>query len=281
MSPVKGFVGDVWKMAVACASGAFLLSLVIGLVAGNPFGVVILRAFLLAVLFAGLGAGLRLVVKAYLPELAASSPADEAGRADAAVPGSAERAAEGGLGAAERRGAAVDILLPDDDGLRRQAYGGGGRPARGRQAEPGAAGDIEGGDEGLAASLGEDFMTQGDTPGLPELAEELDEELRRGAFAGGGRQPCWSAIGGGRSGGTGPGRGASAGHAGSPGRSRFSPRPRRAGCPGREACRPPRAAPAARGGETPEDAVRNALSGQDPSTLARAIRTVLKNEEKG
>jgi hypothetical protein len=34
-------------------------------------------------------------------------------------------------------------------------------------------------------------------------------------------------------------------------------------------------------GERPVDAVKDVLGGQDPSTLARAIRTVLKKEEKG
>jgi hypothetical protein len=35
------------------------------------------------------------------------------------------------------------------------------------------------------------------------------------------------------------------------------------------------------GEKTPEDAVRGAVSEQDPATLARAIRTVLKRDEKG
>ena len=33
--------------------------------------------------------------------------------------------------------------------------------------------------------------------------------------------------------------------------------------------------------DTPEDAMRGKLGGQDPATLARAIRTVLKRDEKG
>src|SRR5208337_2191897 len=91
----------------------------------NPFGVVVARALLLAVLFAGLGAGLRFVIKRYLPELLGSSSstaADGAGAAETAM-GRAERSSG-------NRGAAVDIVLQDDEGLRRQAYGGpgGGRP---------------------------------------------------------------------------------------------------------------------------------------------------------
>ena len=34
-------------------------------------------------------------------------------------------------------------------------------------------------------------------------------------------------------------------------------------------------------GERPEDALRGAVSGQDPATIARAIRTVLKRDDKG
>ena len=35
------------------------------------------------------------------------------------------------------------------------------------------------------------------------------------------------------------------------------------------------------GRETPGDAMRGAVSAQDPATLAKAIRTVLKRDEKG
>jgi len=37
----------------------------------------------------------------------------------------------------------------------------------------------------------------------------------------------------------------------------------------------------ASGGDSPQDAVKGSLSGQDPATLARAIRTVLSKDEKG
>jgi hypothetical protein len=275
MSPVKDFVGDFWKIAAACAGGAFLLSLVIGLFAGNPFGVVIFRAFLLAVLFAGLGAGLRFVVKAYLPELiASSSTVDEGSRADAAAPSGADKAAD-------HRGTAVDITLQDDDGLRRQAYGGSGRTPRSRPSEPGEGNAEDAGDEGLEASLDEDFMSQGDTPGLPELAEELEEELpqaRESTETGGsaGVQSEEDAVEETES-------------------AEELPRAMRQApggvdslldidgleVPAEKPARPPVRPLRSVEGEKPGDAARSALSGQDPSTLARAIRTVLKNAEKG
>ncbi|HET6452159.1 MAG TPA: hypothetical protein VFI08_12655, partial [Spirochaetia bacterium] len=50
---------------------------------------------------------------------------------------------------------------------------------------------------------------------------------------------------------------------------------------GRGAGRMPSRIPSPRVGETPEDAMRSLLGSQDPSTLARAIRTSLKKDEKG
>jgi hypothetical protein len=283
MSPVKGFVGDVWKIAAACASGAFVLSLVIGLFAGNPFGVVIFRAFLLAVLFAGLGAGLRFVVKAYLPELiASSSTADEGSRANAAGEGGADKAAEHrGAESAGYRGAAVDITLQDDDGLRRQAYGGSARAPRSRPSEPGSGNAEDAGDEGLEASLDEDFMSQGDTPGLPELAEELGEELppaRESTETGGsaGAESEEDAVEEMESAEELPRAMRQA-----PGGVDSLPDIDGLETPEEKPARPPVRPLRSVEREKPGDAVRNALSGQDPSTLARAIRTVLKNAEKG
>jgi hypothetical protein len=292
--PVKDFVRDVWKVSAACSFGAFLLSLVIGLIAGNPFGVVIFRALLLALLFAALGAGLRFVVKAYLPELitSTSSPAgmDEgmsrAGRAG-------KSGAEGG---ADRRGAAVDIVLPDDDGLRRQTYGGsGGAPLSG-PLESGAANMEDVGDAALEASLDQGFMSQGDPPGLGEVAE-LTEELpsvREPAGTGGSAvtQVEKSAEYRGAEGAE------SAGYRGAVEETESGdelPRTMRESSggvdslPDIEGLEPPEEKPARAPlrvprpaeGEKPGDAVRIALSGQDPATLARAIRTALKNAEKG
>jgi hypothetical protein len=48
--------------------------------------------------------------------------------------------------------------------------------------------------------------------------------------------------------------------------------------PGRGSLRSPRSV---KQGERPEDAVREVLSVEDPATLARALRTVLKKDEKG
>ncbi|HET6452114.1 MAG TPA: hypothetical protein VFI08_12425, partial [Spirochaetia bacterium] len=75
---MRDFFKDVWKIAAGTAAGAFLLSLLIGLAAANPFGIAFSRAFLLALVFGALGAGVRAIIKAYLPELA-SGPVPAAG----------------------------------------------------------------------------------------------------------------------------------------------------------------------------------------------------------
>ena len=277
---MKDFVRDVWKIAAACSFGAFLLSLVIGLIAGNPFGVVIVRALLLAVLFAALGAGLRFVVKAYLPELitSTSSPAGmDEGRS---------RAGRAGQSGADSRGSAVDIVLPDDDGLRRQTYSGsGGAPLSG-PLESGVANTEDVGDAALEASLDQGFMSQGDPSGLGELAEELTDELPSVREPAGG-----SAVA--HAGESAEYRGAEGGVEGTESGDEL-PRNVRESSGGADALpdldgieppekptRAPLRVPRPAEGERPGDAVRTALSGQDPATLARAIRTALKNAEKG
>jgi hypothetical protein len=283
---VKDFVRDVWKIAAACSFGAFLLSLVIGLIAGNPFGVVIFRALLLAVLFAALGTGLRFVVKAYLPELITSTSSPVGMDEGRSRPGRAGQS--GADGSADRRGSAVDIVLPDDDGLRRQTYGGtGGAPLSG-PLESGVANTEDVGDAALEASLDQGFMSQGDPSGLGELAEELTDELPSA------REPAGTA-------------GSAAAHADESAEYRGAeggvegtesgdelPRNVRESAGGVDAlpdldgieppekpARAPLRVPRPAEGERPGDAVRTALSGQDPATLARAIRTALKNAEKG
>ncbi len=266
---MKDFVRDAWRIAVACAAGAFVLSLVIGLIAANPFGIALSRAFLLGLLFAALGVGLRAVVKAYLPEVfgAAPSPGDARG---------------------EGRAGSVDIVLPEDEALQRKAFR---RPA----GADGAAGE---GDEERAPSRQdadeepsevleapeEEDASTAEARALGALAEELGEEPESIEEDGGGSE---EAAGDERRSAASPGEGEAEetqseemAHGEEPAEldalpdlAELEPPPQRNG----PAPRVPRAAV----GESPEDAVRNLLSNQDPATLARAIRTSLKKDEKG
>jgi hypothetical protein len=260
---VKDFMREYGKLAAVTAAGAFLISLVVGLASGNPFGVALGRALLFALLFAGLAAGARYIVTKYLPELAGTTPPESAS------------------------GQKIDITLPEEGPVplrRAGAYApASGQPVHAVQSEPdlateevGASGgadetpapDLErpgGGempdltgdsfddelppltdDEAIAENegLAPDSVEEAESvpeDGSTSRAEETDDPFQVDAELG--RLPDISSLGGSVSG------------------TRTSP--------------PPRAA------QTPEDAMKGALGSRDPATLARAIRTVLKREEKG
>jgi len=277
---VKDFVREYWKSAAAGAAGSFLLSLLVGLFTRNPFGVVFLRALLLAVLFAGLAAGLRYLVRTHLLELAREGAP--------AHPG-------GGDTGDDRRGDRVDIVLPEENPIGREGYAASSRASRrfGPEDEnpsPLGAGLGEGGTP-LNAGLGEEGADapggfgadQADSEGLAELAEELAEELPQSAEYVG-AQPGEvrgdaateeeadvrvSADA------TGPGRGMSDDRDGLPDISNLEIATE---ANGDEQAAPKGTRP---GGPRPEDALRGAVSGQDPATIAKAIRTVLKRDDKG
>ena len=268
---MKDFVRYAWRMAVACAAGAFVLSLVIGLAASNPFGVALARAFLLALLFAGLGAALRGVIKAYLPEMLGPEPA-------ASGPGT-----EGKTGG-------VDIVLPEDETLQGDAIErppGRARRDRGDREEVAAQDDVPGDEEpSEVLEAPEDGDTAvAEAQALGALAEELSQEAgdageEAGEEGAGERsfpasfvqgETQRSEVGELPPGGTQPGELDAL-----PELTELEPEPPP----------PPRAGPVPRvprasAGDTPEDAVRNLLSNEDPATLARAIRTHLKRDEKG
>ncbi|MGA2640696.1 MAG: hypothetical protein ABSG21_07310 [Spirochaetia bacterium] len=278
---MKDFVRDVWKIGAVCATGAFLLSLVIGLIAGSPFGIVFFRALLFGLVFAGLGAGLRVVVKSYLPELIASN-AQTAGKPGASQSagyrGANQSAGYRGTGESDHRGAAVDIVLPEDEGLRRQAYSG----SSPRAPQAGASdlepdGEVEEATD--AESMDEDSTSRAEAQALGELAEELAEEL--------------PGVPEGRSPGAKKGddsmeeaeseddleraeRESSGDLDSLPDIAAIElPSEQRSGPGSARSARLPTP------GQRPQDAVRDVLSGQDPATLARALRTVLKKDEKG
>ncbi len=118
---------------------------------------VIVRAILLALLFAGLGVGIRLVTRTYLPELAAASPGAQADQKDG-------------------RGKNIDIVLPEENPTPRPRTG--SRPAGDvtESAEPvDAPADGEPMEEAVA--LDEDSSAGAEARALGDLAEELAEEL--------------------------------------------------------------------------------------------------------
>jgi hypothetical protein len=64
-----------WKFPAVFAGFGAVVSLLAGIIGGNPFGVILLRLILSAVVCGGLGLGVILIVKKFLPELSANPPA--------------------------------------------------------------------------------------------------------------------------------------------------------------------------------------------------------------
>ena len=261
---MKDFVRENWKIAAMFAAGAFILSLLTGSIARNPAGVVFLRAFLFALLFGGLGIGLRFVIRTYLPEMAANGAADTGEQKD------------------DVRGSKLNIVVGEEnESPVPRARSARARPTASPEAsepteEPGED-DLEQDAQAEARALGDlaDELAE-ELPGASESDGSEDRPDEEGAEQGEGYQEeAEASESGGDVGGL--GTPSSEGDLDSlPDISTLEmaedPSPR--GAAGRMGRGP--------GGEqTPEDAMRGALSGQDPLTLARAIRTVLKKDEKG
>jgi hypothetical protein len=66
-----------WKPPVIFAGFGAAVSLLSGIIGGNPFGVIVLRLILSALICGGLGLGVNLLVKKFLPELTAAPAATQ------------------------------------------------------------------------------------------------------------------------------------------------------------------------------------------------------------
>jgi hypothetical protein len=80
-----------WKLLVGFSLFGALVSLISGIAGGNPFGVIVLRLILSAVVFAALGLGVQGILRRYLPDLLQTSPPP-----------------------VERGGGTVDIIIDDE-----------------------------------------------------------------------------------------------------------------------------------------------------------------------
>lgn len=255
---MKDFFKEYWKIAAGCAAGAFLLSFLIGLISRNPFAIVLLRAVLLALLFAGLGIGLRYVVRRYLPEVnVGEKPA----------PDTAER------------GKRVDITLPEEDGVTGQQVRAEGQQNRAeRSSSPAGLSDAEreAAEQAEAQALGDIAQDLGEDIGpadvdeaesVSALGEEEQDVPAEYTESDSGAESVATLD---------AGRSRDEDLDSLPDISALEPDPDLG--PRESAARPTRRG---NGGDRPQDAMKGALSGQDPATLARAIRTVLSKDEKG
>lgn len=263
-----------WKAVAGAATFASVISLLAGLIRGNPFGIIILRLLISAILFGGLALAAILVLKRFLPELDQAAGPQEAKR----KPG-------------------VDILLPEENP--HEAAGVPSGAEAGDAIETGPPGWAE---EGARPDLPEvgtllpDGEPAGETdsawaaarPGIAEDGEELEDA---------GRLEGWPADRIPVEEGVFSAEGAE-GEAGG-GEVADGEAPGDAGGPLEIASELEAFSPASAGvdilpdidrlgsGFVPQGAkpvtrkVSRAMEDQDPESLAKAVRTFLKKDQKG
>jgi hypothetical protein len=214
---VKDALREYGRTVAIFASAGLVLSLLVGLLARNPFGVMLLRAVLFAILFGGVGAGMQYVVRRFLPEITGGEAAPSEGADDAA---------------AKPAGSTIDIVLPEE-----LPAAEGAPEARGEALE-----DLPGTVEAEAAAPVEELESAEGGPGTDEAPAQNPGE----PVGGGGGLDALPDIG-------------PVGTDGS-------------------AARSPTRFPGARA--KPANATRDVLEREDPASLARAVRTVLKREER-
>ncbi len=253
---MKDFVREYGRIAAIFAVAAFILSLIVGLFSGNPFGIVLLRALMLAVVFALLGAGVAFVVTRYLPELAGKGAVDssvEAGAAKHTIDIVLPEENPANLSADVEEAESVEEAVSDESGVQEaesveevEELSPSAGSAEEFTSDIDAAGDAAGSQSSLGDETEPLFQPQGqgeaagrrrgdegiDT--LDSLPDIGDLEVIPGA------------------------KGAAAAESGPAPRASESSRIRR-----------------------PEDVPGGFIGDEDPETLAKAIRTVLKRDEKG
>jgi hypothetical protein len=225
---VKDALREYGRTVAIFAAAGLVLSLLVGLLAGNPFGVMVLRAVLFAVLFGGIGAGMQYVVRRFLPEIAGGKHDEQQG-ADGAE--------------SKPEGSTIDIVLPEEPVPV-------GKPAEGRDE---LLEELPGTSEGTSAVEELDGAEPADEAAPSPASARVAAD---GARVGGRREldalPDIGAMGD------------EAAPGGTRAGTRFTDAPARP----------------ARARAKPSDAARDVLEREDPATLARAVRTVLKREER-
>jgi hypothetical protein len=159
---VREALREYGRTVAIFAAAGLVLSLLVGILAGNPFGVILLRALAFAAAFGGVGAGLQYVVRRFLPELA--------GGTDATPPGPPETAGA--------TGSTVDIVLPEEpvsyDDAATPAEPVEDLPAAGEEAPTGGADPAASGSPAGAGAPGGDPGPGEDVDALPEMASVDD-----------------------------------------------------------------------------------------------------------
>lgn len=230
-----------WKVVAGFAVVGALISLVAGLVGGNPFGVVLLRLFLSALVSSALGTGALLLLRSFLPELFGRKVAP-----------------------AEQESPAVNIVIDEELPLE----GGSllGEPAAG------GAGGVLARDAGRAETLSEGLQTDfGSEDGLPESLDSAEPSEEPAELEG-----APGEIGDGLD--LLEGEAEVEAAASSSGDAAWEPLAEETGdldaLPELEPT-PPTPREAAR------SKIDQSMAGQDPAELAKAVRTFLRKDQEG
>jgi hypothetical protein len=254
---VKDFMREYGRPAAIFAAAAFVMSFFVGLLSRNPFGTVLLRALALAVVFGAIGIGIMFVVKKYLPELAggverqASKPVPESHSIDITL--QEERPGGPGDGAGVEPEELAEAQGPEE-AEEGQLLEEAGEAAEAVHGEPFAVGK-PGTETDQEYELSErDAVVDAAPPGEQAAVETLEPAGPAAAKkAAGGGTPGLEAL-------------PDFGDLGTGGGSA-----RVEGAARMERRRPTR----------PSDAARGDLGQESPESLAKAIRTVIKRDERG
>jgi hypothetical protein len=200
-----------WKGIAVFGGVGFLLALLFGIVAGNPFGVVLLRVLLSTVAAGGLGFGIFFVVERFLPEISAGGTAERpaGGRVDIVLPeenphagavgresasvfsedeavseAAGDPEADAGIGSVEELGPA-DEVSPEASDPRSAASGDPGSAGYGDPGseEGGELGQAEAGDPGSpgASDHGSSEASDHGSGGFGDLGSDAEPETLEAA----------------------------------------------------------------------------------------------------
>ncbi len=255
---MKDFIRENGRTIAIIAAAAMILSLIIGLFTRNSFGVALLRAIFLALLFAFFAAAILFTLKKYLPELAGKESPARAEESDAAT------------------GHAVDIVLPEEPMVGTEKEEGG--------VVPESQGAKEGPERYAEASS--DRFDEPDVLESVDAVESLEapmtqEKGEKSGPSGGDSEDGAADLSAEGSGGSETGEATD--------NSRRTQRDNTGGLDTLpdfgflgESAKTGAGARASRlRARKPEDAARDFVSEEDPESLAKAIRTVIKRDEKG
>jgi hypothetical protein len=150
--------GGEWKLAAGFAGGVWVLSLLFGAIARNPFGTVLLRSVLSAALAAALAVGASFLIRRFVPGIFDSAFGSDG------VPAQVDEADHG-----------IDIVVPEENPHVGESEGE-GTPADDARAEPdagdGSVSDADVDADALAAADAE--PSAGEAEPEADAAEEVE-----------------------------------------------------------------------------------------------------------